>query len=151
MRLDFQQRGAGLGATRACVMVCFLLVLFFFLSRTGDTQTWEGGGGSSGSNGAGAMPNFSVDDSAPATTHPYGQYKLNGNTTVVSITGVFQIATACSSAVISVYDCGTSAGACTSPSATIGTVTFGSGTLNTAITGTVSTPNVLSGHYVSAL
>lgn len=74
---------------------------------------------------------------------------LTVNTTTVDniIATTGSAATVPNSLVISVKDCGTSVGACGSPTATIGSVTF-SNTTGTTTSGTVSTPSVAAGHYI---
>ena len=126
-----------------------MLVLLLFASKR-SRAGWEGGAPSAS---GGATFYFAIQDAAPATTHFYGGvYKTNGAVTIGSVSALFTQADACTNAIVSIQDCGTTAGTCSTPT-TIGNVTFSTSQVTTPATqiaGTVVSPSVAAGHYITA-
>lgn len=91
--------------------------------------------------------------SALTANESLGTYKVTKGITIENIEADIKISPTCSvSEVITCFDCGTSAGACTSAqTATISTTTVASGATRQSVDQTVSTANVAAGHYISCL
>jgi hypothetical protein len=133
----------------------------FLVSANGSPRFWIDQSNNTHIAGSLTLPNGSAFSNAPefaligsspsvaivTLNAQYGGGKLVRAATVENFVGTASTFTCSSNPTISIIDCGTSAGACTSGTTTLASVTLTAA--NTQTDGTVSTPGIAAGHYWS--